>query len=86
MSSSTSPSATTPTPPTSSKKENVTPPMAGERRQSGQSPMLFSGLSTQKRNPLDSNMAARRESWKEQGNQGGLLSKWWDGYTKGSSK
>lgn len=86
MSPTTNPSATTPTPASSSKKENVTPPMAGERRQSGQPPMLFSGLSTQKRNPLDPAMAARRQSWKEQGTQGGFFSKWWDGYTKGSSK
>lgn len=53
-----------------------------ERRRSSTS-ALFSGLSTQKRNPMDSSMNARRQSWKDQQSQGGWFSKWWDGFTKG---
>ncbi|ODM24188.1 hypothetical protein SI65_01778 [Aspergillus cristatus] len=62
--------------------QNTVPPNVGDRRRSSNA-VLFSGLSTQKRNPLDTNMATRRESWKEQSNPGGFFSKWWDGYTKG---
>ncbi|EYE94900.1 uncharacterized protein EURHEDRAFT_456786 [Aspergillus ruber CBS 135680] len=72
-------SANTPSNPSN---QNTAPPSVGDRRRSSNA-MLFSGLSTQKRDPLNTNMATRRESWKEQSNQGGFLSKWWDGYTKG---
>lgn len=58
------------------------PPNADRRRSSH--PALFSGLSTQKRNPMDAGMSARRESWKDQTQSGGWFSKWWTGFTKGS--
>lgn len=74
---------TSKTPPLNNAQANTSPPGIGDRRQSS-SASLFSGLSTQKRNPLDTNMAARRESWKEQVQPGGFFSKWWEGYTKGS--
>lgn len=54
-----------------------------DRRRSS-NPALFSGLSTQKRNPMDTNMTARRESWKDQMQPGGWFSKWWNGFTKGN--
>lgn len=58
------------------------PSSSNERRRSSTS-ALFGGLSTQKRNPMDTNMTARRQSLKDQQTQGGWFSKWWDGFTKG---
>lgn len=69
-----------------SSNTNTTPrnnaPSIDRRRSSN--PALFSGLSTQKRNPMDTSMTARRQSWKDQEQPGGWFSKWWDGFTKGS--
>jgi hypothetical protein len=63
-----------------------TTPSVNERRRSSASSGkgLFSGLSTQKRESADANMATRRASWDEQRQQGGFFSKLWEGYTRGS--
>ncbi|PYH73829.1 uncharacterized protein BO88DRAFT_432184 [Aspergillus vadensis CBS 113365] len=64
------------------------PPSVGDRRRStghGAS-SLFESLTSQKRNSTDQTFNTRRESWNEQGQQGGLFAKWWDGYTRGGSK
>ncbi|OOQ88371.1 hypothetical protein PEBR_13650 [Penicillium brasilianum] len=64
-----------------------TTPSVNERRRSsassGSGAGLFSSLSSQKRESVDSNMAARRASWDEQRQQGGFFSKLWEGYTRG---
>ncbi|PWY93631.1 hypothetical protein BO94DRAFT_532562, partial [Aspergillus sclerotioniger CBS 115572] len=61
------------------------PPSIGDRRRSsGHGPSsLFESLTSQKRNSTDQTFNTRRESWNEQGQQGGFFSKWWDGYTRG---
>ncbi|KAI2924868.1 hypothetical protein CBS63078_2398 [Aspergillus niger] len=64
------------------------PPSIGDRRRStghGAS-SLFESLTSQKRNSTDQTLNTRRESWNEQGQQGGFFAKWWDGYTRGGSK
>lgn len=64
-------------------RDSASSPSGNNERRRSSTSALFSGLSTQKRNPMDSNMNARRQSWKDQESQGGWFSKWWDGYTKG---
>ncbi|GKZ31953.1 hypothetical protein AbraIFM66950_000933 [Aspergillus brasiliensis] len=67
---------------------NSPPPSIGDRRRStghGAS-SLFESLTSQKRNSTDQSLNTRRESWNEQGQQGGFFAKWWDGYTRGGSK
>lgn len=61
-------------------------PSLGERRRSsgGSANGLFSHLQSQKRESTDANMATRRASWNEQAAKGGMFSKWWEGYTRGS--
>ncbi|KGO77775.1 hypothetical protein PITC_010420 [Penicillium italicum] len=61
-------------------------PGQGERRRSsaGSSNGLFSNLHTQKRESTNADMATRRASWNEQAAKGGMFSKWWEGYTRGS--
>ncbi|KAJ5373876.1 hypothetical protein N7517_005882 [Penicillium concentricum] len=61
-------------------------PSLGERRRSsaGSTGGLFSNLQTQKRESTNPDMATRRASWNEQAAKGGMFSKWWDGYTRGS--
>ncbi|GFF28789.1 hypothetical protein IFM51744_00650 [Aspergillus udagawae] len=54
---------------------------SGERRRS--STGLFESLNSTKRNATDPSVAARRQSWLEQSEQGGFLSKLWNTYTKG---
>jgi hypothetical protein len=54
---------------------------SGERRRS--STGLFEGLTSTKRNATDPSVAARRQSWLEQSEQGGYLSKLWNTYTRG---
>lgn len=58
----------------------------GERRRSsaGSSQGLFSNLHTQKRESTNADMATRRASWNDQAAKGGMFSKWWEGYTRGS--
>lgn len=60
---------------------------SGERRRSsaGSNNGLFSNLQTQKRESSSPDMATRRASWNEQAAKGGMFSKWWDGYTRGSA-
>ncbi|KAJ5696538.1 hypothetical protein N7536_006950 [Penicillium majusculum] len=62
------------------------PPTLAERRRSsaGSSGGLFSNLNTQKRESTNADMATRRASWNEQAAKGGMFSKWWEGYTRGS--
>ncbi|CAI7660567.1 unnamed protein product [Penicillium palitans] len=62
------------------------PPSLAERRRSsaGSSGGLFSNLHTQKRESTNADMATRRASWNEQATKGGMFSKWWEGYTRGS--
>ncbi|KAJ9485449.1 hypothetical protein VN97_g7927 [Penicillium thymicola] len=61
-------------------------PSLGERRRSsaGSPQGLFSNLHTQKRESTNADMATRRASWNEQAAKGGMFSKWWEGYTRGS--
>ncbi|KAJ5175300.1 uncharacterized protein N7482_001177 [Penicillium canariense] len=64
-----------------------TPSVNERRRSSGSSGSgagLFSNLRTQKRESSDPSMAARRASWTDQQQKGGVFSKLWDGYTRGS--
>ncbi|OQD64568.1 hypothetical protein PENPOL_c007G02349 [Penicillium polonicum] len=63
-------------------------PSLGDRRRSsaGSSQGLFSNLHTQKRESTNADMATRRASWNEQAAKGGMFSKWWEGYTRGSDK
>lgn len=62
------------------------PPTLAERRRSsaGSTGGLFSNLNTQKRESTNADMATRRASWNEQAAKGGMFSKWWEGYTRGS--
>ncbi|KAJ5791552.1 uncharacterized protein N7518_008563 [Penicillium psychrosexuale] len=61
------------------------PPGLGERRRSSAgSNGLFSNLHTQKRESTNADMAIRRASWNEQAAKGGMFSKWWEGYTRGT--
>ncbi|KAJ6000229.1 hypothetical protein N7481_000638 [Penicillium waksmanii] len=64
------------------------PPTVSERRRSSASgnggPGLFSNLQTQKREGGGSDMAGRRASWNEQSAKGGVFSKLWQDYTRGS--
>lgn len=69
--------------------ENASPvfPTLNERRRSsssGSNAGLFANLHSQKRESTDPNMTARRASWNEQASKGGMFSKWWEGYTRGS--
>ncbi|KAJ5509311.1 hypothetical protein N7527_011454 [Penicillium freii] len=61
-------------------------PSLGDRRRSSASSSqgLFSNLHTQKRESTNADMATRRASWNEQAAKGGMFSKWWEGYTRGS--
>ncbi|GIJ82314.1 hypothetical protein Asppvi_000820 [Aspergillus pseudoviridinutans] len=61
--------------------QGASPPRtrSGERRRSS----LFESLNSTKRNATDPNAAARRQSWLEQSEQGGILSKLWNTYTRG---
>ncbi|GIK03601.1 hypothetical protein Aspvir_007673 [Aspergillus viridinutans] len=63
--------------------QGASPPRtgSGERRRS--STGLFGGLTSTKRNATDPSVAARRQSWLEQSEQGGILSKLWNTYTRG---
>ncbi|OJJ44657.1 hypothetical protein ASPZODRAFT_144618 [Penicilliopsis zonata CBS 506.65] len=64
---------------------NSPPSVADKRRRSsvhGSGP-LFQNLSNQKRNSTDADAASRRASFMEQSEKGGMLSKWWEGYTRG---
>ncbi|CAI7662719.1 unnamed protein product [Penicillium glandicola] len=63
---------------------NPPPSLAERRRSSAGSNGLFSNLNTQKRESTNPDMATRRASWNEQAAKGGMFSKWWDGYTRGS--
>lgn len=62
------------------------PPGPGERRRSsaGSSNGLFSNLHSQKRESTSADMATRRASWNEQAAKGGMFSKWWEEYTRGT--
>ncbi|CAI7569855.1 hypothetical protein N7533_001991 [Penicillium manginii] len=62
------------------------PPTVSERRRSSASggPGLFSNLQNQKREGGGSDMAGRRASWNEQSAKGGVFSKLWQDYTRGS--
>ncbi|KAF7121662.1 hypothetical protein CNMCM5793_009134 [Aspergillus hiratsukae] len=56
---------------------------SGERRRSSSG--LFESLTSTKRNAAaDPSIAARRQSWLEQSEQGNFLSKLWNTYTRGS--
>ncbi|KAF4760731.1 hypothetical protein HAV15_006384 [Penicillium sp. str.  len=74
------------TEPSKPKAPHRTPPTLAERRRSsaGSSGGLFSNLNTQKRESTNADMATRRASWNEQAAKGGMFSKWWEGYTRGS--
>ena len=65
--------------------ESPPTPSVNERRRSSASigGTLFSNLQTQKRESSDPGMVARRASWNEQAQKGGIFSKLWDGYTRG---
>ncbi|KAJ5400613.1 hypothetical protein N7501_000599 [Penicillium viridicatum] len=69
-------------------KQTERTPSLGDRRRSsaGSSQGLFSNLHTQKRESTNADMATRRASWNEQAAKGGMFSKWWEGYTRGSDK
>ncbi|RAL05874.1 uncharacterized protein BO80DRAFT_421075 [Aspergillus ibericus CBS 121593] len=69
----------------SANASNSPPSIGDRRRSSGHGPSsLFESLTSQKRSSTDQNLNTRRESWNEQGQQGGFFSKWWDGYTRGN--
>jgi hypothetical protein len=72
---------------TSSNGKQTEGTSGGERRRSsaGSNTGLFSNLHTQKRESSSPDMATRRASWNEQAAKGGMFSKWWDGYTRGSA-
>ncbi|CAG7918575.1 unnamed protein product [Penicillium olsonii] len=72
-----------------SNAENASPalPTLSERRRSSSGSAaggLFANLHSQKRDNTDAEHNARRASWNEQAAKGGMFSKWWDEYTRGS--
>lgn len=61
-------------------------PTLNERRRSsaGAANGIFANLHNQKRDSTDAEHNARRASWNEQTAKGGMFSKWWDNYTRGT--
>lgn len=62
-------------------------PTLNERRRSSSGSAaggIFANLHSQKRDNTDAEHNARRASWNEQSAKGGMFSKWWEGYTRGT--